>query len=99
MLVVDATPRRSSFSLRSCKLWVGTVGSCSVSESAIFSSPSPQERQKFWSSAFLFPQLGQYMASHYTGYRSYRTYRTDSYLMLTVIVYVLLRASESMRIV
>jgi len=94
MLVVDTTPRRSSFSLRSCRLWTATVGSCSFSERAIFSNPSPQERQKFWSSAFLFPQLGQYMAQPL-----YVPPWSSVHLMLTVIVYVLLRASESMMIV
>src|SRR5829696_6065332 len=107
----DATPRRSSRSLRSCKLLTATSGSCSVSDCAILSSPNPQERQKFCPSAFLFPQLGQYirrvsaMAAQslyvppLTCVSQKQIAGAANYLMLTVIEYVLLRASASMMIV
>src|SRR5215212_3435270 len=104
----DATPKRSSLSFRSCKLLTATVGSCSVSDCAIFSKPRPQERQKFWPSEFLFPQLGQYMAHiirpsiEVCSQKQQKRSHTGvcwiprwipSYLMLTVIEYALLRAS------
>src|SRR5688500_2100228 len=60
-----ATPQRSSRSFSdNTTLSSSRPGSCSLRDSAIFSSPSPHARHNFCTTLLLAPQSGQNITTH-----------------------------------